>query len=157
MVTIPDMRIEKKDHDFVIGVNIQVKFNCKGQTRTEAETFDIPAVAIECKTYLDKTMLEGASNSGQELKIRNPSALYIVVAEWLKLTEDVNLHKYKVDQIYILRKQKNTDREYRFLPSYKKNQIAEDVVINLFELVRDHLTTDWKKSIQFGLERGWLK
>ncbi|NES71241.1 MAG: Bpu10I family restriction endonuclease, partial [Okeania sp. SIO2D1] len=41
-------------------------------------------------------------------------AIYILVAEWLKLTDAVNLRKFKIDQIYVLRKQKNTDREFRF-------------------------------------------
>ena len=44
----------------------------------------------------------------------NPNTLYIVVAERLKLSEAVNLKNSKIDQIYILRKQKKTDRENRF-------------------------------------------
>ena len=32
--------------------------------------------------------------------------MYIVVSEWLKLTNAVNLKKFKIDQIYVLRKQK---------------------------------------------------
>ena len=59
---------------------------------------------------------------------------------------DVNLKKFKVDQIYVLRKQKNTDRKYRLLPGYVKNPIYPDVVENLFEMVRTHLTTDWNNS-----------
>ena len=49
--------------------------------------------------------------------------------EWIKLTENVNLQKYSViDQLYVLRKQKNTDREFRYLPEYQKNPIYPDVV-----------------------------
>ena len=59
----------------------------------------IPAVAIECKTYLDKTMLESASASAEELKRINPNSRYFIAAEWLKLTESVNLRKYRIDQI----------------------------------------------------------
>ena len=92
----------------------------------------MPAVAIECKTYLDKTMFEGASTAGEQLKSRNPNAMYIIVAERLKLTESVNLKKYKVDQIYVLRKQRNTDREYRYLAGYIPNPIYPDVVWHLF-------------------------
>ncbi len=153
----PYVLIEKKDHDFVIGVSINASFVCVGQKHIQAETFQVPAVAIECKTYLDKTMLEGASTAAEQLKLRNPNAMYIVVAEWLKLTEAVNLNKFKVDQIYILRKQKNTDREYRLLPGYVKKSIDLDVVVHLFEMVRNHLAMDWQASIQHGLDRGWLK
>lgn len=78
------------------------------------------------------------------------------MAEWLKLSEDINLKKYKVDQIYILRKQKNTDREYRYLDGYVKNPIFPDVVEHLYNTVRSHLTSNWEGGISFGLERGYL-
>jgi len=156
MVARPNAKVEKKDHDFIIGVNIQAKMNCDGSTDTESHNWQIPAVAIECKTYLDKTMLEGSSTAAEQLKHRNPNAIYIVVAEWLKLTEQVNLKKFKVDQIYVLRKQKNTDREYRYADTYKKNPIFEDVVQHLFDTVRNHLTSDWEGGISYGLQKGYL-
>ena len=156
MVTRPNAKVEKKDHDFIIGVNIHAKMNCGGSTDTESHIWQIPAVAIECKTYLDKTMLEGSSMAAKQLKHRNPNAIYIVVAEWLKLSEQVNLKKFKVDQIYVLRKQKNTDREYRYADTYTKNPIFEDVVQHLFETVRYHLTSDWEGGINYGLQKGYL-
>jgi hypothetical protein len=183
MVKRPYARIEKKDHDFVIGttVNAVLTSGHAAQGRkdheqrismvarlpedpdqvrvvgsTETHSFDIAAVAIECKTYLDKTMLEGSSRAAEELKMRSPNAIYIVVAEWLKLTEAINLKKYKVDQIYVLRKQKNTDREFRFEEGYLKNPIYEDVVWHLFQTVRNHLVDDWSGGVAHGLERGWL-
>lgn len=157
MVEMPNVMIEKKDHDFVIGVNINVQMNCVGKEKREATVLQIPAIAIECKTYLDKTMLEGSSTAAAQLVNKNPNAIYIVVAEWLKLTAQVNLRKYKVDQIYVLRKQKNTDREFRFAEDYIKNPVQEDVVFHLFEYVRNHLTTDWESgNIKVGLERGYL-
>lgn len=156
MVSTPCFHIEKKDHDFVIGVNIEAEFKCKGTKKYQTEKLQIPAVAIECKTYLDKTMLEGASNAAAQLMVVNPNALYIVLSEWLKLTDDINLKKYKVDQIYILRKQKNTDRKYRFTTAYVKNPIYPDVVMHLFETVRNHLTMTWNNSNAQGLKRGFL-
>lgn len=156
MVTTPNIFIEKKDHDFVIGSTVDARFHCKGMQAFDNVSFDIPAVAIECKTYLDKTMLEGASTAGEQLKSRNPNAMYIVVAERLKLTEAVNLKKYKVDQIYVLRKQKNTDREYRYLEGYVANPIYTDVVWHLFSTVRNYLETDWHGKIADGIERGYL-
>lgn len=156
MISSPCFLIEKKDHDFVIGVSIQARFKCEGSNVIQTETLQIPAVAIECKTYLDKTMLEGASTAASQLLVVNPNAIYIVLSEWLKLTDDVNLKKFKVDQIYVLRKQKNTDRKYRLLPSYVKNPVYVDVVENLFNMVRDHLTAEWNNSNSQGLERGYL-
>lgn len=154
--TPPHARIERKDHDFAIGVSVSARLNCAGQEKEEVHDFHIPAVAVECKTYLDKTMLEGSSTAAEQLKFRNPNALYIVVSEWLKLTGNVNLRKFKVDQIYVLRKQRNTDREYRFRPDYERNPIYLDVVEHLFHTVRTHLTTNWEGGVAYGLERGHL-
>lgn len=156
MIGQPHARIEKKDHDFAIGVSITAKMKCAGQKKEEIHEFQLPAVAIECKTYLDKTMLEGSSTAAEQLKVRNPNALYLVVSEWLKLTENINLRKFKVDQIYVLRKQKNTDREFRYLPGYQKNPIHEDVVAHLFNAVRIHLISNWEGGVPHGLERGFL-
>ncbi|HGM7300437.1 TPA: Bpu10I family restriction endonuclease [Stenotrophomonas maltophilia] len=156
MLQSPHSFIEKKDHDFAIGVSVRADLKTKGAARGEIEQWDLPAVAIECKTYLDKTMLQDVSTAAEELKRRNPNAIYIVVAEWLKLTESVNIKKLKVDQIYILRKQKNTDRELRLLPGYVKNPIHLDVVEHLFSTVKGHLTVPWDGTVAAGLARGIL-
>lgn len=157
MLNRPSVNLEQKDHDFVIGSRIIGKFRCEGSQIEEQHTIEIPAIAIECKTYLDKTMLEGSSKAGEQIQLRNPNALYIIVAERLKLTEAVNLKKYAVDQIYVLRKQKNTDREFRYDASYVSNPVYVDVVEHLFMYVRDYLTSDWQGSIAEGLSKGYLK
>ena len=123
MVNSPHALVEKKDHDFAIGASIKASMQCAGSAIAENHDWDIPAVAVECKTYLDKTMLQDVSTAAEQLKQKNPSAMYIVVAEWLKLTDSVNLKKYKIDQIYVLRKQRNTDREFRYDAGYQKNPI----------------------------------
>jgi hypothetical protein len=183
MLKRPHGRVERKDHDFVIGSTIQASLQSsvppeKGESsgeevalikeepesyskvavkeNVETHMFDIPAVAIECKTYLDKTMLEGSSRAAEDLKARNPNSLYIVVMEWIKLTSDVNLRKYKVDQIYVLRQQKNTDREFRFEESYIKNPINPEVIQHLFNTVRNHLAIDWSGGMESSIQRGWL-
>lgn len=156
MLEQPYALIEKKDHDFAIGSSITSKLITKGSGITETHTWDIPAIAIECKTYLDKTMLQDVSTAAEQIKHKNPNAKYIVVSEWLKLTESVNLRKFKIDQIYVLRKQKNTDREFRYAEEYVKNPIYSDGVEHLFNYVRDFLTEDWEAGVNFGLGRGYL-
>lgn len=156
MLLHPKLLIEKKDHDFAIGVKLEARFRCAGQAVDQQDTFDVPAVAIECKTYLDKTMLQDASTAAEQLKHRNPNAMYIVVAEWLKLTESVNLRKFKIDQIYVLRKQKNTDREFRYAETYTKKPIYSDVVWHLFDTTRTFLTSPWEGGVNFGLTKGYL-
>jgi len=157
MLDKPNAKVEKKDHDFVIGVDIKATMVCEGSNTYQTESLQMPAIAIECKTYLDKTMLEGSSNAADQILLRNPNAMYLVVAEWLKLTDKVNLKKYNVDQIYVLRKQKNTDREFRFAEGYVKNPVYSDVVFHLFKYVRDHLISDWSGGTEQGLDRGYLK
>lgn len=122
----------------------------------ETLSFDVPAIAIECKTYLDKTMLEGSSRAADEIKARNPNGIYIVVCERLKLSGAVNLKKYAVDQIYVLRQERNIDREYRLLETYKGNPIATDVIVHLFNYVRAALTTEREVGLDIGIKRGWL-
>ncbi len=156
MVKLPHALVEIKDHDFAIGASVKALMTCAGAATAESHDWDIPAVAIECKTYLDKTMLQDVSTAAEQLKQKNPSAMYIVVAEWLKLTESVNLKKYKIDQIYVLRKQKNTDREFRYDAGYQKNPIYADVVEHCFNTVREFLTSDWEGGISHGLDRGFL-
>lgn len=156
MLDEPNLKIETKDHDFVIGSNIIANFSVQGSEKIEHKELHIPAVAIECKTYIDKTMLEASSTAAEQLKMKNPNAVYIIVAERVKLSEAVNFQKYKVDQIYIFRKQKNTDREYTFVESYIKNPIYTDVVAHLFQYVREHLTVNWEGNLTDGIERGFL-
>lgn len=156
MVRTPHALVEIKDHDFAIGASVKASMKCQGADSEEKYDWDIPAIAIECKTYLDKTMLQDVSTAAEQLKLKNPNAMYLVVAEWLKLTESVNLKKYKIDQIYVLRKQKNTDREFRFNPNYQKNPIFVDVVEHCFNNVRGFLTSDWEGGISHGLEKGFL-
>lgn len=151
----PEILVETKDHDFMIGTTISATFHNKQDQDIAKAAFQIPAIAIECKTYLDKTMLEGASISAEELKRINPSARYIIVAEWLKLTESVNLRKYRIDQIYVMRKQKNTDREFRYDETYVKNPIYGDLVWDLFSYVIDYLSAD-RWDIEAAIKRGKL-
>ena len=101
-------------------------------------------------------MLQDVSTAAEQIKHKNPNAKYIVVAEWLKLTESINLRKFKIDQIYILRKQKNTDREFRYQDGYVKNPIYTDVVEHLFDYVRKFLTEDWESGVNYGLGKGYL-
>lgn len=102
MLKDPTAIIEKKDHDFAIGVNVQSSFKCRGEEQDNTEIWDLPAIAIECKTYLDKTMLQDVSTAAEQIKAKNPNARYIVVAEWLKLTESINLKNIKlIKSIYL--------------------------------------------------------
>ncbi|MBP5338475.1 MAG: Bpu10I family restriction endonuclease [Prevotella sp.] len=68
----------------------------------------------------------------------------------------MNLKKYKVDQIFILRKMKNTDREFRLQDDYENKPIYPNVVEKLFNTVREHLTQEWNGATSISLESGML-
>ena len=148
------------NHQADEGVNLDNQLSIQAplaiSENSELHRFDIPAVAIECKTYLDKTMLESSARAAEELKARNPNGIYIVVMERIKLTENVNLRKYKLDQIYILRRQRNKDREFRIQPGYDYKPIDFGVVWHLFSYVRKFLTRHWETGLEAGIDRGYL-
>ncbi|WP_293134225.1 Bpu10I family restriction endonuclease [Okeania sp. SIO3I5] len=65
MLSYPHALIELKDNDFAIGVRIHTQMNCQGSQELESHIWDVPAVVIECKTYLDKTMLQDAATAAE--------------------------------------------------------------------------------------------
>lgn len=71
MVTNPRILVEKKDHDFAIGLKIIAKLEPRGSETIIRDEWDIPLVTIECKTYLNKTMLQDASSSAGVVKLRS--------------------------------------------------------------------------------------
>lgn len=158
MVESPHANIEQKEHDFAIGVDIgTIMFVGEyEEDKIETHNLNIPAVVIECKTYVDKTMLEGMSTAAEELVAKNPNAIYIAAAEWIKLTSEYNPRKFKLDQVYILRRQRNTDQKFRFEDSYKKNPIYSDVVEDLYNKVRNHVTGNWEGGAEYAVETGKL-
>lgn len=74
-VNNPGVYINKKNLDFTISK----KVNCIFETNQNKELAEIivPAVAIECKTFIPSTMLGQSSYEAQRLKQGNPYALYI--------------------------------------------------------------------------------
>jgi len=68
MVSVLNALIEIKDHDFSIGCSVTASITCRGVEEPEVHEWDIPAVGIECKTYLDKTMLQNVSTAADQLK-----------------------------------------------------------------------------------------
>ena len=120
------MRINVKDQDFAIYRKILIKAN------GESKEINVPIVAIECKTYIDKTMLEGAIATAEKFKNGNPYCLYVVVTETYGVSYDVDPAYSRIDQIYVLRKGKMTD-----------NPIDYEVVKDLFSFVKNHLERDW--------------
>ncbi len=90
-------QLETRDIDFCIGKVVKAAF---ADRVYEAK---IPIVAIECKTFLDKTMFSGAQFTAQKLKGGAPRVKYLIITERneVKLSEIPS--ETPVNQIYVLR------------------------------------------------------
>lgn len=144
----PGVDIKVKDQDFAIGKEIFCIFSSDGGMHdTVQKNILVPIVAIECKTYLDKTMLDGAAYAAERLKRGNPYALYIVVTETNALDKSVNPKHTQIDEIFVLRRQKSGQKP--------PNQIDAQLVWELFNLVKDHLEKEWWNP-EKATERGRL-
>lgn len=127
----PSMRINEKDQDFAIYRSVLV------QADGERKTLYVPVVSIECKTYIDKTMLEGSIATAEKIKMGNPYCLFVVVTEWYDVSYEVDPKYSRIDQIYVLRREKRRTEN--------PHPIQHEVVLDLFGLVRDHLQRDWSR------------
>ena len=125
------MRIHEKDQDFAIYRRVEI------QADGERRIVNVPVVSIECKTYIDKTMLEGSVATAEKIKMGNPYCLFIVVTEWYDVSYEVDPKYSRIDQIYVLRREKRR--------ASTSSLIHADVVIDLFELVRDHPRREWSQ------------
>jgi len=143
-ITNPGIYINKKDQDFTIFKKVNCIFE-NNKNREEIELI-VPAVVVECKTYIPKTMFDQAAYEAQRLKEGNPFALYIILAQQNALRDDVNLKNTKVDEIFILRKQKR---------SKKKKPIDASVVSDFYSFIKDYLRKDWFDN-RGATERGRL-
>ena len=148
-------KVEYKDQDFLIGAHVTASFQTE-TAKPVAVQFNLPFVAIEAKTYVDKTMLGEISTSAEALKRAVPSSRYFVVAEYLKLSKDYQFGGSKVDQVYILRRQKNVDREFRLQDTFQRNPIQEDLVLDLFHEVVDFLALTPEDVVESRINRGKL-
>jgi len=103
----------------------------------ECRAINVPVVSVECKTYIDKTMLEGSIATAEKIKMGNPHCLFLVVTEWYEVSYEVDPKYSRIDQIYVLR------REKRRVAT--RHPIYSEVVIDLFDTVHAHLERDWSR------------
>lgn len=139
LATRPEYTLRRKDHDFVIGSTVTLTFSIEGAAGVTQDSVVVPAVAIECKRYLERNMLDECSGTAEKVKKATPYCLYFIVAEYLKM-DDCRPELSKIDEIYILRRQRNSDRlAENFIP----NPIYGDLVWDVYSRVLAHLGRIW--------------
>ncbi|HOL75159.1 MAG TPA: Bpu10I family restriction endonuclease [Bacteroidales bacterium] len=124
-----NMKINVKDQDFSIYRKVILRAD------EEQKTINVPIVSIECKTYIDKTMLEGSIATADKIKNGNPYCLFLVVTETYDVSYEVDPAYSRIDQIYVLRKSKRRSND--------NNSIDYHVIKDLFDFVKTHLLRDW--------------
>ncbi len=123
--------INVKNQDFSISKEVILKSRVANNENWQENKIYVPVVSIECKTYLDKTMYEGSVSTAEKIKKGNPYCIFLIVTETYEVSLEVDPKYSSIDQIYVLRKEK------------RSNPIYEDVVWDLFELVKSHIYSDW--------------
>lgn len=126
----PQASINQKDLDYAIYREIPLVVNntpIKGNLK-------VPVIAIENKTFLDKTMLDGAIAAAEKLKAGNPYSRFYVVTECYEVGAKVDPSYSQIDQIYVLRK--SIERNYT-------RPIDENVVISLFKDAQTSIIRPW--------------
>jgi len=134
-----NIKINTKDQDFAIYKQVDIITDNNEPTKAF-----VPVLAMECKTYLDKTMLEGSIATAEKVKNGNPYCRFCIVTERYDVDRRVDIKNSRIDQIYILKKdakKSNAD----------KIGIARDVVKLIYEDTKRHLNSKWadiEKSIR---------
>jgi hypothetical protein len=124
--------IRTKNIDFCIGKHFGVTFE------SQSEKLIIPVIAIECKTYTDKTMLNEAQFTAQKLKQGSPSTKVYILSEGNQVANDEIPLKGQtpLDQIFILRPFLGRDGTKKIY-----GEINSEVVHNFFTQIVNDLDT----------------
>lgn len=128
-VNAPEIGVNTKDQDYAIYRNFKIAINDQ-----EPVSISVPALAVEAKTYIDKTMLDSIIATAEKLKSGNPHTMFVAVAETYDVSSAVDPAYSRVDQIYVLRK---NNRKGAW------TAIDIDVVLSLFDDVRAHFGRPW--------------
>lgn len=135
----PTIGINAKDQDFAVFRETQLNIDGHEQNLC------LPVVALENKTYLDKTMLEGAIATAEKIKAGNPYCLFCIVTENYDVSFNVDPAYSRIDQIFVLRKAARRS---------PRTKIDSNVVLSLVELVSEHLSKSWSDVEQKMLTTG---
>ena len=135
----PEVKINTKDQDYAVYRSVPILISNEGKNSEiiSKEIANVPIIAIENKTFLDKTMLEGSVATAEKVKLGNPYSTYIVVTETYAVDNEVDPIYSRIDQIFVLRKCKH-DKDNRLV-----QPISPDVVLKIVELVISRFEREW--------------
>jgi len=119
--------INEKDQDFTIYRPVKLQIN------SNTREVNVPIVAVEVKTYIDKTMLEGIIATAEKIKSGNPYAKFYAITETYEVDLNVDPAYSRIDQIYVLRKTTRRGTQ----------SIQPDVVYDFYSEITNYLQRSW--------------
>jgi hypothetical protein len=127
-------KIKTKDIDFCIGKKFDVHIG------EEQYPIIIPVIAIECKTYIDKTMLSEAQFTAQKMKQGSPNVKVYCVSERNEIDVDEVPTKGRtpLDQIFIIR-------------GRTTNLVSNGAVFELFKEIKTSLEQLSREAIRIEI------
>jgi hypothetical protein len=152
----PNPYIHTKDQDFVLGCLTKISVSAQGcsDDKKFESSIVIPVVAIECKTYIERNMLDSCAATARRLKVAMPYCLFLVVSEYLKM-EDAYPELTDIDEVYVLCKATNGERLDFAKRNLPPHPIDKDLVFSLYGMVRKHINRIWW-SPSDALQRGMI-
>ncbi len=133
-------------------IYLPAKFEFSGKIQND---FCIPLLAMEIKTNMDKNMISGIEHAVESLKRTFPKCLYFAVCEFADF--DIKKQNYastKIDEIFILRKQKRS--------KMRRGQAIQKIDLKLIEYLADSTLKHLKiatlpvSSLKDRIENGML-
>ena len=138
-----NIKVNTKDQDFAIYKQVEINIT----DNNEPIKAFVPFLAIECKTYLDKTMLEGSVATAEKIKNGNPYCRFCIVTERYDVGKTVDIKNTRIDQIYILKKDAKKSNSDSI-------DIQQDVVQLIYEDTKKHLNAKWADTEKSIREKG---
>lgn len=149
----PHPYIHTKDQDFTLGCCVNLNVGPFGdESHITTDSIIIPVVAIECKTYLEKNMLDSCASTAHRIKLGMPYCLYIVVSEYMKM-DYAYPELTDINEVFVLCKAKNSERAEFEKKNLPPHPIDSNLVLDLFTMVKRHLNRIWW-SPEEALRRG---
>jgi len=143
--TLPTARYPVGNLDFVIGKPLTSRIE-SDQAQSEARIV-VPAVAVECKTYLDRPRWIESDVLATRIKAGFPRCLYLVISEFLKLDlSKVDVIGSRVDHVYVFRREQNVDRRVRRKGGTSLTPLHFPAVYDFYGRVKEHLTARWSAA-----------
>lgn len=138
----PKPYIHKKMQDFVMGISLTLSMSSDGTNMIPGEKIVVPVVAIECKTYIERNMLDSCAGTAHRLKSAMPYCMYIVASEYMKM-DAANPELTDIDEVFILCKASNSERLNYAREDRDTHLIDAKLITDLFEMVNKHVNGLW--------------